>query len=125
MLSNKLSYSAQDPLLLRMECNVINRLFMILTAMPAMLVIVLIGKRLSNILTPSHIWIKIGYFGMGIYIYQQFILQIIYYHTGIPALVGIYLLPWLGFISAFIVSFLFTHCLSKFRIGRALLGDKV
>ena len=58
----------------------------------------------------------------GIYLFQQFVLQFLYYKTGLPAIVGPYWLPWLGFLTALPVSYFLTTCLLKTKIGRFLIG---
>lgn len=58
----------------------------------------------------------------GIYIFHQFLLIIMYYHTSLPAMCGTYLLPWCGLFSAFFMSFGLTWVLRKTRTGRYLLG---
>ena len=58
----------------------------------------------------------------GVYIYQQFILQVLYYKTSLPVLVGAYWLPWVGCVITFIVSILLTKLTLKTRFGRFLIG---
>lgn len=58
----------------------------------------------------------------GVYIYQQFILQILYYHTNFPKIVGPYCLPWLGFIIALTLSVILAHFTIKTKIGKSLIG---
>ena len=58
----------------------------------------------------------------GIYLLQQFILQLLYYKTGFAAAVGPYWLPWLGFMIAFPLSYLLAHLLLKTKTGKFLIG---
>lgn len=58
----------------------------------------------------------------GIYIFQQFVLRILYYQTSLPSLCGTYLLPWCGLITAFIISLGLTTILRKTKVGAYLLG---
>lgn len=58
----------------------------------------------------------------GVYIYQQFILQTLYYHTNFPKIVGPYCLPWLGFIIALTLSVILAHFTIKIKIGKSLIG---
>ena len=57
----------------------------------------------------------------GIYLFQQFILQYLYYKTSFPEKVGPYWLPWLGFLIALCLSFLFSYLLRKTKLGRILI----
>lgn len=57
----------------------------------------------------------------GIYLFQQFILQWLYYKTSIPSIVGPYYLPWMGLIITVIGSCLLTKLCRMTRIGRRLM----
>lgn len=57
----------------------------------------------------------------GVYIFQQFILQILYYHTELPTLVGPYWLPWLGFTITLLVSVLLSALAQKTWLGKKIL----
>lgn len=57
----------------------------------------------------------------GIYLFQQFILQILYYKTTLPSLVGPYWLPWVGLVITLILSYLLTKLSLKTKIGRQLM----
>ena len=57
----------------------------------------------------------------GIYLFQQFILQILYYKTNLPSLVGPYWLPWVGLVVTLILSYLLTKLSLKTKVGRQLM----
>ena len=57
----------------------------------------------------------------GVYLYQQFILLILYYKTSLPGLVGPYWLPWVGLSVTLILSFVLTKLCLKSKIGRQLI----
>lgn len=57
----------------------------------------------------------------GIYLFQQFILQILYYKTSLPAIVGAYWLPWVGLIVTLIISYILTKLSLKTRLGKQLM----
>ena len=65
--------------------------------------------------------VKIGTYCFGVYIFQQFILQIIYYHTTLSQVVRNGVLPWLGFIVALIISLLLSYLLRLTKVGRSLI----
>lgn len=68
-------------------------------------------------------WIRsISRYSFGIYLYQQFILQILLYHTSIPQQVGTVALPWLYFVITLLLSWGMAYLTSKTRIGKFLLG---
>ena len=58
----------------------------------------------------------------GIYLFQQFILQFLYYKTDFSSLVGPYWLPWCGFVFTMVLSFLLSFLLLKTKVGRFLIG---
>ena len=53
---------------------------------------------------PASWVINVGAICFGVYIYQQFILQVLYYKTSLPQLVGPYWLPWIACVITFIFS---------------------
>ena len=65
---------------------------------------------------------KIAACCFGIYLFQQFILQLLYYKTDFPIWVGPYWLPWCGFIIATVVSYLLSDLLLKTKTGRFMIG---
>lgn len=56
----------------------------------------------------------------GVYLFQQFILKAIYNST-LPQEVGPYILPWLAFILALLISILLTIIIRQFPLGRKLI----
>lgn len=69
----------------------------------------------------SHKVIKVGSYCFGVYIFQQFILQIVYYHTFLPLYLGNELLPWIGFVGTLVLSLILSYMLRQTRIGRNLI----
>lgn len=65
--------------------------------------------------------IKLSSYCFGIYLFQQFILQILYYKTSLPNLVGFYWLPWVGLIITLALSYLLTKLSLKTKLGRKLM----
>lgn len=65
---------------------------------------------------------KIAACCFGIYLFQQFILQLLYYKTSFPLFVGSYWLPWCGFVIAGVVSYMLSALLLKSKIGKNLIG---
>lgn len=58
----------------------------------------------------------------GIYLFQQFVLQLLYYKTEFPLWVGPYLLPWCGFVIAAVISYVLSDLLLKTKVGKFLIG---
>lgn len=58
----------------------------------------------------------------GIYLFQQFILQLLYYRTCFPKLLGPYWLPWFGFVVTMLFSYIAADLVKKTRFGREIIG---
>lgn len=58
----------------------------------------------------------------GIYLFQQFVLQLLYYKTRFPVVVGPYWLPWCGFVIATTLSYLLSNLVLRTKMGRHLIG---
>lgn len=65
--------------------------------------------------------INFGAYCMGVYLFQQFILQALYFHTQLPVMVGTDMLPWIGFAITLIVSLFFSYLVRLTKVGRTLL----
>lgn len=76
----------------------------------------------SNSFSISPLFTTIGNNSMGVYLFQQFVLIALYYHTIFPASCNLYLLPWIGFFVAMVVSLLLTSLFRLTRFGRFLVG---
>ena len=66
--------------------------------------------------------IKVGGYCFGIYIFQQFILKGLYFHTALPKLIPSLVLPWIGFMVALVISYLLTSLLMRYKLGKQLIG---
>ena len=71
---------------------------------------------------PSSILIKANAICFGVYIYQQFILKILYYKTSLPEITGTYLLPWVGCIITLFLSIMLSKITIRTKFGRFLIG---
>lgn len=68
-----------------------------------------------------HSFLKMGEYCMGVYLFHQFFLVYIYYHSNIPQFVDQSLLPWLSIIVVLGLSFVCTFLLRKTKLGRDLV----
>ena len=66
--------------------------------------------------------INVSNYCMGVYVFQQFVLVGLYYHTHLPQICGTYVLPWVGFVITMPVSFAAAYLMRQFRWGRFLIG---
>lgn len=82
----------------------------------------LIALRISDRGFQTPKWIKeLNKLCMGIYIAHQFILMALYYHTEISVWAGLYWLPWVGYVTALILSIVFAYLVRLTSIGRQLI----
>jgi len=84
----------------------------------------LIVLRFSSVpgYKPSNLVLKSNSMCYGVYVYHQFILVFMYYHTQLPVLVGSIALPFVGFAITFVLSVLLTWLTLKTKFGRTLIG---
>lgn len=54
-------------------------------------------------------YIGLGKYCMGVYVFQQFILQYLYYYTSLPEAIGFVALPWISFVIALLSSILLSY----------------
>lgn len=66
--------------------------------------------------------IKLSSCCFGIYLFQQFVLQLLFYHTNFPTMTGPYWLPWCGFVLAAAVSYFLSDLLLRTKTGQFLIG---
>jgi hypothetical protein len=58
----------------------------------------------------------------GVYLFQEFILKWLYYHTAMPDICSPYTLPWVGIAITLPMSILLTMAVLKTKAGRWLMG---
>lgn len=66
--------------------------------------------------------IKLSGYCFGVYIYQQFILMGLYYHTSVPSLLPSALIPWVMTLATLAFSLLLTWLTLRTSWGRYLIG---
>lgn len=66
--------------------------------------------------------LEFGKYCFGIYLFQQFILQILYYKTSVPDIMGPIGIPWFACVVTLLISYLLTRVLFKTHVGRFLIG---
>ncbi len=71
---------------------------------------------------PSPLLTRLNITSFGTYLFHQFILQFLYYHTLLPYIIGTYLLPWGGLLITLVGSVLLSELCLKTRLGRSLIG---
>ena len=102
---------------------VINVLHLLISLSAIYIMYNLSNKRiLKQVLENSPKLIIMSGYCYGVYIYQQFILQILYYKTSLPLHINEWLLPWVAFFITLVLSILFCHYSLKTKFGRFLIG---
>lgn len=80
------------------------------------------AESVLRFLSDKPILITLSGYCYGVYIYQQFILKILYYQTQLPFVVNAYWLPWIATVVTIVLSLLLCHFTLKTKIGRFLIG---
>ena len=73
-----------------------------------------------NFIIPQWL-VVVGNLCFGVYLFQQFILQALYYNTNMPVEIGAIATPWCGFAIALVGSLLLTWLIRVTKLGRAIL----
>lgn len=68
----------------------------------------------------SRFWIDLSTYTFGIYIFQQFILMIIYYHTPLKHYVSPYAVPWISLIITLVLSYFLSVGMRRNKVGKLL-----
>lgn len=97
-------YVEDNSLLHKTMKYTLQNLTMITTSIPVLVSLYFTALLVSCKKSLSAYYVSLGSFCMGAYIFQQFILKILYYQTSLPVMVGPYILPFVGIV--------FTICLS-------------
>lgn len=78
-------------------------------------------RKTPSFTSPSWL-IYMNSISFGVYVYHQFMLKLLYYHTMLPMLVGSYALPWIGFVLALAISILLSGVSIRTKFGKYLIG---
>lgn len=66
--------------------------------------------------------IDLSSYCFGVYIIQQFVLQLLYYHTSLSFIVSINILPYITFVITLFGSVFIVHYMLRTKIGKLLIG---
>lgn len=117
-------YTSDDSLIVKGTALIIQKYIMIIYVLSGITCVYLLTNYFistKNINLPSYM-IELNKICFGIYLFQQFILKILYYNTSISSIAGPYWLPWLGILIALLLSICLTVACRQNRIGRYILG---
>lgn len=100
------------------------RLFHLVGALSMIVVFYIVSNiaLVSNYIAKHPCFVILSGYCYGVYIYQQFILLLIYFYTNIPEMLGPIVLPWVACAVTIILSLLMCHLTLKTRFGRFLIG---
>ena len=79
---------------------------------------ILLSRKSTKV--PSMV-IHFNVLSMGVYVFHQFVLMYLYYHTSLPTICGSYLLPWVAILISFPTSIILSHFFRLNRIGKYIL----
>lgn len=78
--------------------------------------------KIVHFLENKHSLIILSGYYYGVYIYQQFILRILYYKTSFSLYINNYCLPWIAFAITLCLSLILCHVTLKCKLVRFLIG---
>lgn len=84
--------------------------------------------RIANIpsiqkkIDANRLLIRLSGYCYGVYIFQQFILKVLYYKTDMVMCINPYVLPWVVTAVTIVLSLIFTDLLLRTKAGRFLIG---
>lgn len=100
------------------ECKVLSKLVYSLVGTMAFY---MTSLYITSKYTLNDTYIKLGGMCMGVYIFQQFILKILYYDTIVPTYINDYILPLFVFFVTLSLSMLLTYLLRLNKLGRSII----
>ena len=77
---------------------------------------------MHGVIKVNHTKLKLSRYCFGVYLFQQFVLEILYNKTTLLESVGSYWLPWIGFLIALPLSLALAWGTNKTKIGRFIVG---
>lgn len=93
----------------------------VMYATMGMLLVYVLCVWLSKRYTVSENLLKFNLLCFGIYLFQQFVLKLLYYYSPLPLWVGTYALPWCGFVTTLFMSIFLAWIMRKTKFGRKLI----
>ena len=126
-ISTIIKAGIDDNVLLLGKYNMIARLGVRVLRVVAALGGVIFSYSFANLYIKKHetapiLFTKMNSYCFGIYIFQQFIIQILYFKTSLFQMVGSYYAPWITLVITLFFSYLLTYLLRLFKYGRLLIG---
>lgn len=114
------SYSTESMILGALTIRILHLVYSLSGVISIILISICIINKKPDVL--SNFWISLGTCTFGIYLFQQFILKLLYYHTEILFSLPESLIPWVAFGITLILSYVFTIILKHYRWGHYLVG---
>lgn len=98
----------------------VERIVKIAYALSGVISIFLFCFSMRNVIGNHRFVINLSYCSFGIYIFQEFIIKVIYYKTTAPSIFNQFALPWVTFIFTLVISYYLTYLLKKTKVGDLL-----
>lgn len=101
-------------------CNCMNAITV--TSAVFLLYVIANKSKVIEFIQHKPILVTLSGYCYGVYIYQEFILRLLYYKTSLPLHIDKFVLPWLAAGITLIASLLLCHITLRFKFGRFLIG---
>lgn len=93
-----------------------------LTKISGILFFMALATYMTNKMKDIPIWIqRLSMMSFGIYIFHQILMDIFYYRTQLPELLGVIWLPMVTLPFVLFISYVLTYLLKRIKLGRLLL----
>lgn len=121
-LSNKVTgYIADQNLVVKYAGHLANRMISVCYGTLGIYMLLFVANGFTCKHQLSGFILNIGNYCFGVYIFQQFLLYIVYYYSATPCYVSSKALPWIGFIIALLFSLALSWGLRQTKIGKRLI----
>lgn len=99
----------------------VGKINVILYSLTGTMAFYITGLFVTQIFKLNKYYIQFGSLCLGIYIFQQFVLKVLYYKTIFPYFVDSLYLPWLSFMIALTISVVLTMLIRTTKVGNKIL----
>lgn len=101
--------------------SLIDKIWHLLNSVLGCLAIFITAKRITRHKILPRFICSVSNCSFGIYLFQEFVLRMLFYHTSLSTVVSPYILLWLAMLITFFVSYILTALMRNTKYGRMLV----
>lgn len=99
-----INLSLSDSIMYKILSQSFHSVLLFITSLPVVISMYFTSILITREVQLNRNYVKIGTYCMGVYVFQQFILKYLYYHTSLPLFIDPFLLPFAGIAIAVVLS---------------------